>query len=87
MPDWAPYVSSRQTRGEIALEGCRGVGIGFLALDAPIAQVLNLYWLSGNGAANVLAFFQDLEIGIEIADARLASAREKRFVSVHGTSR
>lgn len=60
----------------MAPEGDLSGGIGLLAENAPIAQIFKLDRLPGNGAADVVAFRQDLKIGVEIAKLGFPPLRE-----------
>ena len=50
------------------------VGIGFLPLNAPVAQFVERNLAAGNGAADEIPRHEDLEIPVEIAEPRLAAA-------------
>ena len=60
--------------------------IRLLARHTPIGQLLDLDRHAGHRANYMIAFAQDLKVGIEIADLRLAAARQEGFMPVHGQS-
>ena len=62
----------------VSLEGDRGIGIGLLALDAPIAQLIEPDRPPGQRAADELAWMQDLIIGIAVAQPCFAARRKGR---------
>ncbi len=64
---------------------CNGGGsIGFLALDAPIAQFAECDDVTGDGAAHeIAAGRQHLELTVEVADFRFALEAKNAFNAVH----
>src|SRR5579872_1991414 len=59
-----------------------GIGVGFLPVDAPVAQLLQRNWLAGHGAAHISARSADAEVAVEILDLRLRGA-EIAIHSIH----
>ncbi len=68
---------------EIAAERNLGRGIGFLQLDAPVAQIGKLDRLAGDGAAHELARRDNLELAVEVADLSLATDAEQFVEFIH----
>src|SRR5690606_7887548 len=68
---------------ELPLQAYYRIGIGFLALDAPVFELVERDRLAGDGAAHEGAGALHLEIPVEIADARFPGARA--FKAVHGS--
>ena len=66
-----------------ALERRRGVDIGLLQLDAPIAQLVERDGAPGDGAAHEVAGRQHLHLAVEIFEPGLALEAEIAFESVH----
>src|SRR5689334_10868505 len=56
-----------------------GAGIRLLALDAPIAQLVEPDGPAGHRAADELAGMKDLIVGIAVAQARFTAGRKSRF--------
>src|SRR5436190_6855452 len=71
-------------RLEIALQGNLGRDIGLLKLDAPVAQLRQVDLIAGDGAAHEIAWGDDLELPVEIADTRFAAHAEQLVKPVHG---
>src|SRR5690606_23832706 len=69
---------------EFQLAGERhfGVEIGFLALDAPVFQLVERDGLPRHRATHERARHDHLEISVQVAEASLARARS--FETVHG---
>ncbi len=62
--------------------GVRG-SVGLLAGDTPIAQILKLDGQAGHRATDMVAFRQDLKIGVEIAQLGFAPRRKERLMTIH----
>ena len=77
-PDGRPgYVHRLTPEG-----GVRG-SVGLLAGDTPIAQILKLDGQAGHRATDMVAFRQDLKIGVEIAQLGFAPRRKERLMTIH----
>lgn len=68
---------------EIARHGGFGSRVGFLEIDAPVLQVLQVDARPRDGAANVVASGQDLELARQIPDTRFRSAAKQSFEPIH----
>ena len=67
----------------IALQRSGGVDIGFLQLDAPIAELIQGNGAAGDGAAHEGAGRHYLDLAIEIAKFGLALETKIAFKTVH----
>ena len=66
-----------------ALERGRGVDIGLLQLDAPIAELIERDGAAGDGAAHEVAGRQHLHLAVEIFELGFALEAEIAFEAVH----
>ena len=68
---------------ELALHRGVGTGIGFLTVDAPVAQLVQGDRVSGDGAPHEGAGTQDAEIAVQKLDLGFARFSGPSLVSVH----
>ncbi len=59
------------------------VRVGLLVRDAPIPKFLDADRLARDGAADVSAILQNLELAVEIADLGLLPKCERTLDSIH----
>src|SRR5262245_58292302 len=67
----------------VALERGRGIDIGLLQLDAPIAEIVEGNVAAGHGAAHEIAGRQHLHLAVEILDLGLALEGAAAFETIH----
>ena len=68
---------------EMALEGDLRGGISLLAGNAPITQIFELDRQTGHRAAHMVAFRQNLEIGVKKAKLGLSPGKKEGFMPIH----
>jgi hypothetical protein len=70
----------------VAGEGDLGAGVGFLQLNAPVAQVGECDRLAAHCAPHEVAWDKDLELTVEIAKPGLAPETEEPLKPIHAPS-
>jgi len=68
---------------QVPLKRGGGRAVGFLKLDAPVAQISDGDGFAGNGAEHEVARLLDTELAVHVGNAGFTLETEQTFETIH----